>query len=653
VDLSGATLTLSNTVAGAAPALPNLVMLIQNNSAGAITINDSTTPAQGATVTIGTALFKIFYSGGDGNDVVLANGAAPSPVYVSATFAGDNPGQSIADADFGTNGNQPAVFGVNAFTTIAAAQAATNSCGTIVVNRGTYAEAVSLTGTQTLCITGPGVAGAVTINSLTGVAGTTVQIDGSSTLTDGDATSTTFAGTITGGGSLTKQGTGTLTLTATDTYTGTTTINFGTLDLQGSLSGAGGNVILAGNNTTLSSGNSLGTIPSRMVVVSLGATGATISNLAQITNSGGTAVSVVGMASLSANTIANSSTGVDITGSATLTNNAISGDTTGVLDHAGGTVTFSGTNHVTGGSVGLQVDGLTSRAGGLTVGTTAFAGQGSYYIELTNNALQGPQMLDASAATFEGVTGANMTNAQYTAAEAMLFHFPNDPTVGLIVLKTGTAFMQNNNLMVIGSGRSSVINVNDSNPANVYVTSTFGSFPSATQGKFDVRQGRVLVFTLGGKDTVNMIGSVSTEIHCGSGNDTVYGGFGKDVIFGGPGNDTLIGRGTADVLVGGGGQDVLMATGGEDILIAGALAGTYDSYTYLDGLRTALLASNPTFQAMLQDLVANGINHQADATSQCTLSHMGGGTSAFVHKSSGAYLDKVYGEKPGDHDQGY
>lgn len=62
-----------------------------------------------------------------------------------------------------------------------------------------------------------------------GSAGGSVSL-GTATLTVGDASSTTFTGTISGAtGNLTKQGSGVLTLAGTNSYGGTTTINNGTL----------------------------------------------------------------------------------------------------------------------------------------------------------------------------------------------------------------------------------------------------------------------------------------------------------------------------------------------------------------------------------------------------------------------------------------
>ncbi len=77
VDLSGATLTFSNTDDTTAPAAGTMLKIIDNDGTGDPT-TASTSPAQGATVTIGTRSFTIFYNGGDGNDVILATPEASS-----------------------------------------------------------------------------------------------------------------------------------------------------------------------------------------------------------------------------------------------------------------------------------------------------------------------------------------------------------------------------------------------------------------------------------------------------------------------------------------------------------------------------------------------------------------------------------------------
>jgi fibronectin-binding autotransporter adhesin len=223
VDLSGATLTFSGTAGTVASG--QIIKLIDKTSGGATVASGS--PANGATVSIGGKPYRIFYNGGDGNDVILVENSLTT-IYVDDNFSG-TVGQVIADADLGTTVAEPAVFGVTAFSTVAAGISAAAAAGTIIVNSGTYAEAVSLTGTRTLRITGADVAGAVTINSLTTAAGQTVNIVGTSNLTLGAGS---VAGVVSGAGSLTKTGSGTLTLSGTNTYSGGTNLNGGVVSIS-------------------------------------------------------------------------------------------------------------------------------------------------------------------------------------------------------------------------------------------------------------------------------------------------------------------------------------------------------------------------------------------------------------------------------------
>ena len=187
----------------------------------------------------GDAVYGISYDSGDGNDVVLA-AESPDTVYVDDSFMQAH-GGSIADADLGTAGNQPAVMGVNAFATLGAGLSAVATNGTIIVNGGAYAESIALGDTRTMEITGPDAAQAVVIDALSGIAGTTITIEGASTLTLGDATDRVLAGSVNGPGALVKQGGGRLTLQGGGIqFSGDLTVNQGSATLADATNFANG-----------------------------------------------------------------------------------------------------------------------------------------------------------------------------------------------------------------------------------------------------------------------------------------------------------------------------------------------------------------------------------------------------------------------------
>jgi autotransporter-associated beta strand protein len=271
VDLSGTHLIISGVNKLATP--QQLVPLIINNGPSPTITDGGTSPSSGAPLGTGGAKFAVFYNGGDANDVVLVDISTPILAFVSGTFAGLNPGKHIADADFGTPGNQPAFFGVNAFATIGDALAAITNSGQVIVNDGTYPEAVNVTSTRTLTVTANA---AVTVDALVSATGTMVQINGTS-LTVGDVHSTNIAGVVTGTGQFIKQGSGTVTLSAADTYTGATNINAGTLQVSGSLSNNVGSVVNLNGAATLD-GAGVGQVLRPVIVTATGA-GAAIANI--------------------------------------------------------------------------------------------------------------------------------------------------------------------------------------------------------------------------------------------------------------------------------------------------------------------------------------------------------------------------------------
>ncbi|MCO6459575.1 MAG: VCBS repeat-containing protein, partial [Pirellulaceae bacterium] len=371
LDLSGATLSFSG--AAGVVAMNQLVTLVDNDPADVT--GPATNFADGATVVINGNTYKIVYNGGDGNDVVLVETAmAPTVAYVDDSFT-QMFGQSVADADLGTAGNQPATFGINAFKTITAALASVASGSTIVVNGGSYAETVSLANGHTLRIGGPDVAQNVTIDDLAGVAGTTITLSGTSSLALGDADNRTLASLIQGGGSLTKLGGGTLELSGANTYTGVTTIQNGFIDATNPASlGASG----AGQGTTIESTGAL-----RFKGVHL--------QLAEpITSNGGTISAYAGIGN------------VGLTGPLTLSG---SGPTMVTAVWTGGDTTFSG--KITG------TQGLTLLAGGLNITGN------------NNNDFQGAVQINGGGIVLWDANGLGTTSAGTTIASGAFLRLSN------------------------------------------------------------------------------------------------------------------------------------------------------------------------------------------------------------------------------------
>ncbi|MCA0245038.1 MAG: autotransporter-associated beta strand repeat-containing protein [Proteobacteria bacterium] len=112
-------------------------------------------------------------------------------------------------------------------TTIAGGTLALAGTGSIAASSGVALAAAGVTFDISAS------SGGQTIQDLSGVAGTFIVLGGN-TLTVGTANSTTFSGSISGSGGLTKQGSGTLTLESMSGFDGTTTIAGGTLALVGS-----------------------------------------------------------------------------------------------------------------------------------------------------------------------------------------------------------------------------------------------------------------------------------------------------------------------------------------------------------------------------------------------------------------------------------
>lgn len=111
--------------------------------------------------------------------------------------------------------------GYTGATIVSGGTLAISGAGSIAASSG-----VTLSGSASLSIAGA--SAAQTVNGLSGVAGTSVVL-GANRLTLNNSAANSFAGLISGTGSLGKSGAGTLTLTAANSYSGGTVVTGGTL----------------------------------------------------------------------------------------------------------------------------------------------------------------------------------------------------------------------------------------------------------------------------------------------------------------------------------------------------------------------------------------------------------------------------------------
>ena len=171
-------------------------------------------------------------------NAIIANGGINFTGNPSSTFAtptGLTLGASAPNTYAGGTTVNAGTLNVAATTTLGAIT------GALTLNTGTADSAVILNSSQTV--------GSLQTGTL-GAGAATVNLNGSAVaLTVNQTASTTYAGGITGNGSLLKAGTGSLTLSGTNTYTGTTTVQAGALIVSGSISGSA---------TTVESGGTLG-----------------------------------------------------------------------------------------------------------------------------------------------------------------------------------------------------------------------------------------------------------------------------------------------------------------------------------------------------------------------------------------------------------
>ncbi|WP_219893696.1 beta strand repeat-containing protein [Aquisediminimonas profunda] len=599
--VNNATLNLTNAASGtySGSMSGTGVVNVGGGGTGVTTFSGTNTYTGDTTITQGTLQLLGGAAIADtGNVVVTTPGILD--VAAAETVGSINGDGSITlsggNLTVGSGAFSGAISGANGLTKIGTgalvlsgtntfAGAATVSNGTLELQGGNAigdATAVIVNATASPATAGNLlVTNAETIGSLSGNGGTVVLAAGLTT--GGDNSSTTYAGVISGAGSLTKQGTGTFTLTGANTYSGGTVINAGTL--EGNTTSLQGDIVANAAGTLLftqpANGTYAGAISGAGVVTKAGAGTLTLtgnnSGHSGTTNLNGGTVSIGAATNIGTGTLAFDGGTLNTTGALTLANAVTLGagggtvltgaDTTlsGVISGAGALVktgaanlTLSGANTYTGGT--------TVSAGTLTGTTTSLQGN------IVNNAAV--VFDDAGVGTYAGnLTGTGTLTKANTGSV----------TLSGVNTYSGATTVAGGTLIAAGTGvgDSSAVTVNAGALFQLTGDETVGSIAGAG----DVDTG-AFTLTAGGNGTSTshtgtLSGTALTKTGAGNftlgGTGTLTGGIAANA-----GTVSIAGAYTSPVTVASA-ATLNVLTGGA---LTGDVTGAAGSFTVVNGLVT-------------------------------------------------------------------
>ena len=342
-------------------------LVLGNNLALQNSVFNTSASANSLTIFSGTSTFGGLIGSGTLGQIItnyntLSTLTLNNRTGVSSTYSGvitdGAPGMNLVKTGSGTQVLSGSTSYTGA-TTILSGTLGAGGTNTLSANSG-----FTLTGTSSLNLNGfMNTIGSLAASSTT----TTVSLGAASLTTGNDNTSTTFAGAITGSGSLTKIGTGMFTLTGNNSYTGRTTITGGTLQVgDGSL----------GNDSLISSTS--GIVNNGTLVYNLSSTATStvaigISGSGALTNSGSGTLVLAAINTFTGVTTINSGTlqiGTGVSGS-----DGFIGNSSGIVNNAAlvyNNYSLSGTyGNVISGTGSLTLNG----GGSLTLnGTNTFSG---------------------------------------------------------------------------------------------------------------------------------------------------------------------------------------------------------------------------------------------------------------------------------------
>ncbi len=351
--------------------------------------------------------WRIFYDGGDGNDMVMVMVSADAPViYVNDDFTGAN-GTLILDADANTAGDQAAIIGVNAFDTIQEAVDAVDDGGTVAITDDINGPTMSPNAVA--ANDGPGMyVENVVINKNVTVQST--EGDAAAVIVDGnDAGSvftigSTFAvsldsltiqnGSASEGAGINNQGD--LTVTGSIIQNNTASSNGGRIfNNTGSVTIQSGSMITT--NTTAGSGGGIYNEAGTLTVDNSTIGGNTASGTSGTNGGGGVfnntgTVTIRGGSMITSNSVANVGGGILNQGTLTVNASTIGSNTAaaggGIANNSLGTATIEGGTTITGNSAagdfpiegggGIFNDGSMTVNGSTVANNTAMNGAGIF-----------------------------------------------------------------------------------------------------------------------------------------------------------------------------------------------------------------------------------------------------------------------------------
>jgi fibronectin-binding autotransporter adhesin len=568
----------SLTVAGGNALVDSSAVTLANTAGAVLTLN--------ANETIGT----LNGGGAAGGNVALG---ANTLTVSDGTFAGAISGTgSLTKVGAGTLG----LSGTNTYT------GSTNVNGGILQVSG--GAAIADNGAVVLANTAGAqlqVNTAETIGSLAGGGTTGGNVALNAALTTGNAANVTYAGSISGAGSLTKQGAGVFTLTGASTYSGGTNVNAGTLlanNATGSATGSGPvavtgifggdgavqGAVTANVGGTVNPGVTAGDLATGSLVLTAGSTFAVnLLGVAPVT--GYDQLNVTGSVNLGGATLSVLTALTPVAGTLfTLINNDGSDPVVGtfaglaqgakvVINTVPYIVSYTGGD---GNDVTLKVNSplvaVNDNFGPILLNTSFTGNVKTNDIDPDNdgvvtvsNEVGGTVVVDPNTGVFTFTPDVDFTGAA---------SFEYELSDGIETSDTATVTIQVSQVAVVGGnaliagkdGLNDRIVLNYSGGRIVATINNVKQAPIAP-----LAGGQVRVFGSGGDDTITVSSTIpfNVVLDGGEGNDYLAGGSYNDTIDGGDGNDRIQGGNGNDVLLGGEGVDALSGGNGNDTLDGG------------------------------------------------------------------------------------